>query len=87
LRTDWANLARYREANAKLGPPAGGENRVVFYGNSIMTSDIACVVQQSRRYCDGCVSDHPRRDDTAKSMRCLPPVQLRYREAKRPQRC
>src|SRR5258705_13437609 len=33
--TDWANLARYREANAALGPPAAGENRVVFYGNSI----------------------------------------------------
>jgi lysophospholipase L1-like esterase len=33
--TDWANLARYREANAQLGPPAPGENRVVFYGNSI----------------------------------------------------
>jgi acyl-CoA thioesterase-1 len=35
LRNDWANLARYRDANAKLGPPAAGENRVVFYGNSI----------------------------------------------------
>ena len=33
--TDWANLARYREENAKLGPPAPSENRVVFYGNSI----------------------------------------------------
>ena len=32
---DWANLGRYREANARLGPPASGENRVVFYGNSI----------------------------------------------------
>jgi lysophospholipase L1-like esterase len=35
LRNDWANLARYREANATLGPPAAGEQRVVFYGNSI----------------------------------------------------
>jgi lysophospholipase L1-like esterase len=35
LRTDWANLQRYRAANAELGPPAAGENRVVFYGNSI----------------------------------------------------
>ncbi len=35
LRTDWANLERYREANARLGPPAAGEHRVVFYGNSI----------------------------------------------------
>jgi lysophospholipase L1-like esterase len=32
---DWANLARYREANAALGDPRPGENRVVFMGNSI----------------------------------------------------
>jgi lysophospholipase L1-like esterase len=32
---DWPNLAKYREANAELPPPAKGENRVVFYGNSI----------------------------------------------------
>jgi lysophospholipase L1-like esterase len=35
LRTDWANLARYREENARLGPPKPGERRVVFMGNSI----------------------------------------------------
>lgn len=35
LRTDWANLARYRDANAHLAPPAPGEKRVVFMGNSI----------------------------------------------------
>ena len=35
LRNDWAYLGRYREANAQLAPPAAGENRVVFYGNSI----------------------------------------------------
>jgi lysophospholipase L1-like esterase len=35
LRDDWASLARYREANARLGPPQPGERRVVFYGNSI----------------------------------------------------
>jgi lysophospholipase L1-like esterase len=35
LRTDWANLQRYRAANAALSAPAAGENRVVFYGNSI----------------------------------------------------
>ena len=34
-RDDWASLARYREANALLGPPRPGERRVVFYGNSI----------------------------------------------------
>lgn len=35
LRDDWASLARYRDANAQLGPPRPGEQRVVFYGNSI----------------------------------------------------
>jgi lysophospholipase L1-like esterase len=32
---DWANLARYRDANAKTAPPAKGEARVVFMGDSI----------------------------------------------------
>ena len=35
LRSDWAFLARYRDDNARLGPPKAGEQRVVFYGNSI----------------------------------------------------
>jgi lysophospholipase L1-like esterase len=35
LRNDWAGLRRYRAANAQLSAPAPGENRVVFYGNSI----------------------------------------------------
>ncbi|HEV8125482.1 MAG TPA: SGNH/GDSL hydrolase family protein [Gemmatimonadales bacterium] len=35
LRTDWANLARYRDDNMKLGAPKPGEQRVVFMGNSI----------------------------------------------------
>jgi lysophospholipase L1-like esterase len=35
LHTDWAYLARYREANARLGAPRPDERRVVFYGNSI----------------------------------------------------
>jgi len=34
-RNDWPNFARYRQANAQLGDPAAGENRVVFMGNSI----------------------------------------------------
>jgi lysophospholipase L1-like esterase len=38
LRTDWANLARYRQANAELPRPAAGEQRVVFMGNSITDS-------------------------------------------------
>ena len=32
---DWPQLGRYREANAALGPVAEGEQRVVFYGDSI----------------------------------------------------
>lgn len=35
VHTDWAYLARYRDANAALPAPAPGENRVVFLGNSI----------------------------------------------------
>src|SRR6478672_6131355 len=33
--TDFPTLARYREANAKLGLPKAGEQRVVFFGDSI----------------------------------------------------
>lgn len=32
---DWPNMARYREANSKLEPPAAKETRVVFMGDSI----------------------------------------------------
>ncbi|MCC7055256.1 MAG: SGNH/GDSL hydrolase family protein [Gemmatimonadaceae bacterium] len=35
FRNDYANFARYRDANAALGAPAAGERRVVFMGNSI----------------------------------------------------
>jgi lysophospholipase L1-like esterase len=35
LLMDFPNLAKYKEANAKLGPPSPGENRVVFMGDSI----------------------------------------------------
>jgi lysophospholipase L1-like esterase len=35
LRTDWPDLAKYRDANAKLTPPVKNEDRVVFMGNSI----------------------------------------------------
>jgi len=35
LHTDWPWLARYRDENARLAPPAPGEQRVVFFGNSI----------------------------------------------------
>jgi lysophospholipase L1-like esterase len=32
---DWPNLARYRDPNRFLAPPAAGESRVVFMGDSI----------------------------------------------------
>lgn len=35
LHNDWPNLARYHDANVRLGPPKPGEQRVVFIGNSI----------------------------------------------------
>ena len=37
-QTDWADLSRYRAANNALPPPAPGELRVVFMGNSITDS-------------------------------------------------
>src|SRR5947209_11410774 len=33
--SDWAQLGRYRAENATLPAPAAGEQRVVFYGDSI----------------------------------------------------
>lgn len=32
---DWAQLSRYKAENERLGPPAPGEYRIVFMGNSI----------------------------------------------------
>jgi enterochelin esterase family protein len=34
-RNDWANFSEFAEDNQKLGPPAKGEKRIVFMGNSI----------------------------------------------------
>ncbi|TAN11563.1 MAG: acylhydrolase [Chitinophagaceae bacterium] len=35
FHNDWAWISKYQEANARLSPPAPGEKRVVFLGNSI----------------------------------------------------
>jgi lysophospholipase L1-like esterase len=35
LKVDFGGLAKFKEANAALAPPAEGENRVVFMGDSI----------------------------------------------------
>src|ERR1700678_3872003 len=32
---EWAYLSKYRDADARLGPPGITENRVVFFGDSI----------------------------------------------------
>jgi len=32
---EWAYLSKYRDADARLGPPGAAERRVVFYGDSI----------------------------------------------------
>ena len=32
---DWANLTRYKNANAQLAAPSEGEERIIFMGNSI----------------------------------------------------
>ena len=37
-KTDWPNLARYKEDNKKVRPPAKNEQRVVFMGDSITDS-------------------------------------------------
>ena len=34
-KIEWAYLSRYHDANLLLGPPAPGERRVVFFGDSI----------------------------------------------------
>lgn len=34
-QSDWANFAKYRDDNIKIGTPGVDENRVVFMGNSI----------------------------------------------------
>jgi len=35
FHNDWPNIRKYQDENSKLPPPAAGENRVVFMGNSI----------------------------------------------------
>jgi lysophospholipase L1-like esterase len=37
-QSDWANLAKYRDANAQLGAPKPDEDRVVLFGDSITES-------------------------------------------------
>lgn len=32
---DWPNIRKYQDENSKLPPPAPGENRIIFMGNSI----------------------------------------------------
>ncbi len=58
LRVDWAQLKRYQAANQQAGPPAVGENRVVFYGDSITDAWIEVVPEffQGKAYLDRGIS-------------------------------
>ena len=58
LHVDWANLKRYQAANQQAGPPAVGENRVVFYGDSITDAWIGTVPEffQGKPYLDRGIS-------------------------------
>lgn len=50
---DWADLTKYRAANAALNTPAPEEQRVVFMGNSITESwaaDTAGIIYQNPQY-------------------------------------
>jgi lysophospholipase L1-like esterase len=58
LRVDWAQLKRYEAANLQVGPPATGQNRVVFYGDSITDAWIGVVPEffQGKPYLDRGIS-------------------------------
>ena len=58
LRNDWAELKPYRDDNAKVAPPAAGEMRVVFMGDSITDGWIRQAPQffQSKPYFDRGIS-------------------------------
>jgi hypothetical protein len=59
---DWPNLARYREANARLAMPAEGESRVVFLGDSITQAWDLSVFFRGKPYVNrGSVARPPRR--------------------------
>lgn len=70
MKNDWPNLARYREANAKLPPPAEGEKRVVFMGNSITDAWI--------RYSPEFFREHPY-IDRGISGQTTPQMLIRFR--------
>jgi lysophospholipase L1-like esterase len=68
---DWPNLARYADANAKLSPPASGENRVVFMGDSITDAWI----KLSPKF----FADHPNYIDRGISGQTTPQMLIRFR--------
>lgn len=55
---DWPNLGRYREENAKIGPHAPGQKRVVFMGDSITDAwiDSSSEYFEGRPYIDRGIS-------------------------------
>ncbi len=58
LHNDWADMHRYRDDDAKVGPPAPGEKRVVFLGDSITDGWIRQAPEffQSKPYFDRGIS-------------------------------
>lgn len=68
---DWPALGRYAADNAKLAPPAGGENRVVFMGDSITDGWI----RRSPKY----FADHPNYVDRGISGQTTPQMLIRFR--------
>ena len=58
LHNDWAEMKRYRDDDAKVGPPATGENRVVFMGDSITDGWIRLAPEffQAKPYLDRGIS-------------------------------
>src|SRR2546430_2819604 len=64
---DWPALARYRDANAQLAPPAKGEPRVLFVGDSITDS------RNAPRYGGALPSDpYPPRATSAHTTPAMP---------------
>jgi len=58
LHNDWAEMKRYRDDDARVGPPGKGENRVVFMGDSITDGWIRLAPEffQAKSYLDRGIS-------------------------------
>ena len=68
---DWPNLSRYAADNAKLSPPAPGESRVVFMGDSITDA----WMKRSPKF----FADNPGYIDRGISGQTTPQMLIRFR--------